>query len=441
MSAVSSSANTGASLGALFNAVERRVAAVLEGALEGREVSVEDAEVLAGATGIELHALCLTADALRARQAGDVVTYVVNRNINFTNVCIKHCGFCAFSREHRAEEGYFLDAQEIVRRAAEARALGATEVCLQAGLPPGLSGSYYIDVCKAIKSALPDLHIHAFSPEEVLYGAVRAKTSIEEYLAALKEAGLGTLPGTSAEILDDEVRDVIAKGRITTAQWIDVITSAHRLGIRTTATMMYGHVETPGHQVRHMDLLRRIQKETGGFTEFVPLSFIHEEAPMAEDGKVPGLRRGASGVEVLRAHAIARLMLGETFRNIQASWVKDGLKLGQWLLSCGVNDLGGTLINESISTSAGAAHGQLVSPGELRRVIREAGRVPAERSTLYAIRRVFDGAEPEEESPLDRVKDVEGTFGSYRSLVRSAAFRFVRPKSGRAETDRGSERS
>lgn len=417
-----------AALTALLGAIERPVAAALEAALEDREVSVEAALPLAGATGPALHALCFTADALRARQAGDVVTYVVNRNINFTNVCIKHCGFCAFSREHRAEEGYLLDTQEILRRAEEARALGATEVCLQAGLPPGLDGRYYVDLCRAIKQALPELHIHAFSPEEVLYGAVRARTSIEDYLAALKDAGLGTLPGTSAEILDDELRDVIAKGRITTAQWIEVITAAHRLGIRTTSTMMYGHIETPAQVVRHLDLLRRIQKETGGFTEFVPLSFVHEEAPMARHRPPPGLRAGATGVEVVRAHALARVMLGATFRNIQASWVKDGLKLAQWLLSCGANDLGGTLINESISTSAGAAHGQLVAPRELRRAIRDAGRVPAERTTLYALRRIHDGAGPEEDSPLDRVADAEAAFGSYRSLTRSGEFRFVMPR-------------
>lgn len=429
-----------APLEGLLGAVDRRIAAVLEAALSGREISADEAIVLTTATGTALHALCLTADALRARQAGDVVTYVVNRNINFTNVCIKHCGFCAFSREHREEQGYFLNIEEILRRAAEAQALGATEVCLQAGLPPGLSGSYYIDVCRALKQALPDLHIHAFSPEEVLYGAVRSKSSIADYLAALKEAGLGTLPGTSAEILDDEVRDVIAKGRITTAQWIDVITTAHRLGIRTTSTMMYGHMETPAHQVRHMVLLRDIQKETAGFTEFVPLSFVSQEAPMAQKGAVPGLRAGASGVEVLRTHAIARILLGETFRNIQASWVKDGLKLGQWLLSCGANDLGGTLMNESISTSAGAAHGQLVPPRELRRAIREAGRVPAERTTMYELRKVFDGAEPDEATPLDEVKDAEAAFGSYRSLSQGSAFRFVK-LSRRPEAARGNGKS
>lgn len=418
-------------LSALLAAIDEPIAAVLDDALNGREISVTGALILASATGTELHAVCLVADALRRRQVGDVVTYVVNRNINFTNVCIKHCGFCAFSREHRQDEGYFLGTDEVIRRVLEARSLGATEVCLQAGLPPGLDGDYYVDLCRAVKRAAPDVHIHAFSPEEVLYGAVRARVSIADYLAALKDAGLGTLPGTSAEILDDELRDVIAKGRITTAQWIDVITTAHRLGIRTTSTMMYGHVETPEHQIRHMDLLRRIQKETGGFTEFVPLSFVHQEAPMAQDTKdtkMAGLRAGATGVEVVRTHAIARILLGETFKNIQASWVKDGLKLGQLLLSCGANDLGGTLINESISTSAGAEHGQLVPPKELRRAIREAGRVPAERTTLYALRKVYEGDEADEESPLDRVKDASAAFGSYQSLTRSGSFRFVRPK-------------
>lgn len=415
------------SLQGLLAAVERPLADALEAALAGREVSAETALPLASATGVGLHALCMTADALRARQAGDVVTYVINRNINFTNVCIKHCGFCAFSREHRADEGYFLDIEEVIRRATEARDLGATEVCIQAGLPPGLDGFHYVNLCQALKRALPELHIHAFSPEEVLYGSARSRLSIAEYLTALKEAGLGTLPGTSAEILDDSVRDAISKGRITTAQWIDVITTAHRLGIRTTSTMMYGHVETPLQQLRHMELLRSIQKDTGGFTEFVPLSFVHHEAPMAYRRATPGLRSGASGLEVARTHALARVMLGATFRNIQASWVKDGLKLGQWLLSCGVNDLGGTLINESISTAAGAAHGQLVRPGELRRVIRGAGRPPAERTTLYELRRVYGPvAEADEDGPLDRATDA--SFGSYKELTRSAEFRFVMPR-------------
>ena len=393
-------------------------------ALDGHEVGVDEALRLAEARGRDLAAVGLVADEMRRRQAGDVVTFVVNRNVNFTNVCIKHCTFCAFSRDHREEEGYFLPVEEVVRRAQEAWDLGATEVCIQAGLPPKLEGRYYIDLCRAIKRVLPDIHLHAFSPEEILYGSVRSGLPIKEYLTELKQAGLGTLPGTSAEILDQDIRDVIARGRITVEQWLEVITTAHALGIRTTSTIMYGHVETPAHWVRHMALLRDVQKETGGFTEFVPLSLIHSEAPMYSKQLVPGVRPGATGVEVVLMHALARLMLGPTFRNIQASWVKEGPKLCQLLLTSGANDLGGTLINESISTSAGAQYGQLVPPAELKRLIRDAGRVPAQRDTLYNI--VRDYAEGDDEtSPLDTVQDAESRFGSYRRLVASGAFRFT----------------
>ena len=410
-------------LGAVLDRVSPDIRRILDGALAGDEVSVADANRLARVTGRDLAALTLTADELRRRQVGDVVTFVVNRNINFTNVCIKHCGFCAFSRDHREEEGYLLPVEEVVRRAREASDMGATEVCIQAGLPPKLDGRFYIDLTRAIKTALPDLHIHAFSPEEVLYGSVRSGLPIKEYLAELKEAGLGTLPGTSAEILDQEIRDVIARGRITVDQWVEVITTAHALGIRTTSTIMYGHVETPEHWVRHMALLRAIQKDTGGFTEFVPLSLIHSEAPMYQKQLVAGVRPGASGVEVVRMHALARVMLGAFIPNLQCSWVKEGPKLMQLLLEAGANDVGGTLINESISTSAGAAYGQLVGPAEMCRLIRDAGRVPAERDTLYRHRRVFgEGESPE--SPLDAVEDAEARFGSYRRLIASGEFRF-----------------
>jgi 7,8-didemethyl-8-hydroxy-5-deazariboflavin synthase CofH subunit len=397
---------------------------ILGGCLDEAELSVDDALVLARAEGRDAHAVDLVADELRRRQVGDMVTYVVNRNINFTNVCIKHCTFCAFSRDHREEEGYFLPIEEIVRRAEEAAEMGATEVCIQAGLPPKLDGRYYIDLTRAIKRALPAMHIHAFSPEEVLYGSVRSGLPIREFLAELREAGLGTLPGTSAEILDQEIRDAIARGRITVAQWIDVITTAHALGIRTTSTIMYGHVETEAHWIRHLALLRSIQKDTGGFTEFVPLSLIHSEAPMYAKGLLPNVRPGATGREVVRMHALARLMLGPTFRNIQSSWVKEGPKLAQILLVSGANDLGGTLINESISTSAGAQYGQLVSPAELRRLARDVGRVPAQRDTLYAILRRYDDG-VEDDSPLDKIDDPEARFGSYRRLIASGEFRFT----------------
>jgi 7,8-didemethyl-8-hydroxy-5-deazariboflavin synthase CofH subunit len=403
---------------------------ILERALAGREIGAEEGEVLCGARGRDLHALVAAADELRERQAGDLVTYVVNRNINFTNVCIKHCTFCAFSRDHREEEGYLLPMEEIVRRAKEARDLGASEVCIQAGLPPKLDGWYYVELVRTLKREVPELHVHAFSPEEVLYGATRAGVSIRHYLEALREAGHDTLPGTSAEILDDGIRDIISKGRINTAEWTEVVTTAHELGIRTTSTIMYGHIETYGHWTRHMALLRDIQKNTGGFTEFVPLSLIHQEAPMYQKKLVPGVREGATGAEVVKMHAVARIMLGATFRNIQASWVKEGPKMAQYLLGCGANDLGGTLINESISTSAGSLYGQLVPPRELRRLVRDIGRTPAERTSLYAIRRLFDaaGSENDGESPLDGVTDAEARFGSYRKLAMASDFRFQHPQ-------------
>ena len=410
----------------ILDHIDPQIRTILHRALEDEELSWQDGLQLCQTNGIDFHAVCLVADEMRRRQVGEVVTYVVNRNINFTNVCIKHCTFCAFSREYREEEGYFLPEEEIVRRAQEAVDMGATEVCMQAGLPPKMNGSLYIDLTRAVKKAFPDLHIHAFSPEEVLYGSLRSGVSILEYVRALKNAGLDTLPGTSAEILDQDIRDIIAPGRISTKQWIEVITSAHSLGIPTTSTIMYGHIETPEHWVKHMNLLRDIQKETGGFTEFVPLSLIHQEAPMYQRKLVKGVREGATGVEVIKMHAIARLMLGPTFRNIQSSWVKEGPKLSQYLLTVGANDLGGTLINESISTSAGAQYGQLVPPKELRRLIRDVGRTPAERSTTYKLRTVFNGTD-DKLSPLDMVENADEQFGSYRKLAISEQFRYVHP--------------
>jgi len=406
--------------------IDPQVSTILHRALDGEEISWSEGLRLCETNGLDLQALCLVADEMRRRQVGDVVTYVVNRNINFTNVCIKHCTFCAFSREYREEEGYFLPIAEIVRRAQEAVDMGATEVCMQAGLPPKMDGNLYIDLTRAVKKALPDLHLHAFSPEEVLYGATRAGVSIVQYLKELQAAGLGTLPGTSAEILDQEIRDLIAPGRITTKQWIEVITTAHSLGIPTTSTIMYGHIETPVHWVKHMNLLRDIQHETHGFTEFVPLSLVHQEAPMYQRKLLKNVRQGATGAEVVKMHAVARLMLGPTFRNIQSSWVKEGPKLSQCLLTTGANDLGGTLINESISTSAGAQYGQLVPPKELRRLIRDLRRTPAERSTTYQLLKVYNG-EDEELSPLDLIENAEERFGSYRKLTASPQFRYIHP--------------
>jgi FO synthase subunit 2 len=401
------------------------IQALLDAALEGREIGVDEAVVLCGAEGADLDALRATADALRREQAGDEVAYVVNRNINFTNVCVKACTFCAFARNHRSEKGYFLDREEVVRRAVEARDLGATEVCLQAGLAPGMDGHLYADLCRAVKAAAPELHLHAFSPEEVKYGAGLAGMPIRAYLEELKDAGLGSLPGTSAEILDDAVRARIAPGRISTAEWCDVIRTAHTIGLPTTSTLMFGHLETDAERMRHLALLRAIQQETGGFTEFVPLSFVHHEAPMYLKGLLPGVRPGPTGDDVTRLFAIARLMLGRTFRNIQTSWVKEGMSKARELLSSGANDLGGTLMNESISTAAGAGHGQLQTPASLRHAIRAEGRVPVQRDTRYRILRRFGADEASDApDPLDRVADAEGTFGSYASVARDERYRF-----------------
>jgi FO synthase subunit 2 len=411
-------------LGRMLAAVDAGVARILDKALGGGEVSVDEGTRLFDADGTSLLAIMAAADELRRQAAGDIVTYVVNRNINFTNVCIKHCGFCAYSRDYRQEEGYFLPLNEILRRAKEAWSLGATEVCIQAGLPPKMEGSLYIDLTRAIKEALPALHVHAFSPEEVLYGAIRSRSTIEEYVRGLQQAGLGSIPGTSAEILDPEVRDKISPGRITATEWREVITTAHRLGMPTTSTIMFGHVETNRQRAAHLGFIRDIQKETGGITEFVPLSFVHAEAPMWSKQMMRDLRPGATGAEVIRMHAVARIMLHGWIPNIQTSWVKEGPKLAQVLLASGCNDVGGTLINESISTSAGAAFGQLVAPRELRRWIRDIGRVPAERTTLYKIRRRFD-AEPDEPEALDLAQaHAAERFGSYGELIKLEEFRY-----------------
>ena len=418
----------GNSLERLLAALEPKAASILDKALLGGDITADEGEALFATSGLEMSAVVMVADELRRRRVGDVVTYVVNRNINFTNVCIKRCGFCAFSRDHRAEEGYFIPVGEIVRRAREAWDLGATEVCIQAGLPPQMKGDLYIKLCEAVKAELPDIHVHGFSPEEVLYGSIRSRCTIREYLQALQQAGVGSLPGTSAEILDQEMRDRISPGRITVDQWTEVITTAHELGIPTTSTIMYGHTETDGHKARHIALIRDIQKATGGFTEFVPLGFIHTEAPMYGHKLVDGVREGPTGTETVKVHAISRIMLNNWVPNLQVSWVKEGLKFGQYMLAAGVNDMGGTLINESISTAAGAQHGQLVRPRELRHAIRDAGRTPAERHTTYDHLRVFNG-DDDPEDPLDLLEgDLEERFGSYHRMVKMEGFRFQHPK-------------
>ena len=410
----------------LFKNADPIVSKILNNALSDKEISVEEGLTLYNTTGIDFHLVGLVADEIRRRRVGDIVSYVVNRNINFTNVCIKQCGFCAFSRDFREEEGYFLPTEEIVRRAKEAHQLGATEVCIQAGLPPDMEGDLYENICREIKKEIPDIHIHGFSPEEILYGATRSETSIEEFLKRMKEAGVDTLPGTSAEILDQKLRDKISPGRISVKNWEKVIKTAHKMGINTTSTMMFGHLETLEDRVKHIAKLREIQKETGGFTEFVPLNFIPDEAPMYKHQLHEGIKDGASGNDVLLTHAIARIMLNNSINNLQMSWVKEGQKMSQLLLMWGANDFGGTLINESISTSAGSEHGQLLRPKEIRRLIKEIGRIPAERDTNYKILRKFDN-ENEIESELDKVTDTS-RFGSYVELIKINKFNYKNPR-------------
>ena len=411
------------SLERLLRTVSSQTATILDRALSGNDITMDEATRLFDADGSDLLAIITAADDLRSRTVGDVVTYVVNRNINFTNVCVKACGFCAFSRGHLADEGYYLPVEEIIRRAQEARELGATEVCVQAGLAPGMDGWHYVNLCRALKAVLPDLHIHGFSPEEVLYGATLTRVSVREYLIALKEAGVGSLPGTSAEILVDAVRQKVSPGRIATTQWIELIQTAHEIGIPTTSTIMYGFIESSRDKAIHLDILREIQRRTGGITEFVPLSFVYEEAPMFHRKPPAGLRRGASGAEVMKMYAVARLMLNNTIPNLQVSWVKEGPKLSQIALLAGANDFGGTLINESISTAAGASYGQLMKPSQFRGMIREMGRIPAERSTTYQKIRVFE-SEAQHRDLLDEVNDPNQRFGSYQNLIQLKQYRF-----------------
>jgi FO synthase subunit 2 len=399
------------------------VSSALDDVLDEKDLSEDSAAELFDCKGMEMGMVLMVADELRRRAVGNHVTYVVNRNVNFTNVCIKRCGFCAFSRDFREEEGYILPIEEIVNRAKQAWKLGATEVCIQAGLPPKMDGRLYIDICEAIKKELPEIHIHAFSPEEILYGSKRSDIPVREYMKMLKDAGVGSHPGTAAEILDQNIRNVISPGRITVKDWITIIKYAHSIGVPTTSTIMYGHVESSRDKAKHLALLRSIQKETGGFTEFVPLSFVHTEAPMYNRNTVAHVHPGADGNEVLKMHAVARIILNGYISNIQVSWVKEGLRMSHILLGAGVNDFGGTLINESISTAAGASYGQILKPKEIRATIRSAGRVPAQRSTTYGLLKVYDSEEDSEsESLLDKTDPNQ--FGSYHELIKLDEFKY-----------------
>ena len=401
------------------------ISSIIEKVIEGKDITESEAIELFQSHGLELNLILAVANYLCIRKKGDLVTYVINRNINFTNVCIKRCGFCAFSRDFREEEGYFLPIEEIIRRAREAERLGATEVCIQAGLPPKMDGSLYVDICKAIKKEIPNIHIHAFSPEEILYGAKRSNCTIENYLQMLKEAGLDSIPGTAAEILDQQIRDIISPGRISVKDWIEIVKYAHKLGISSTSTIMYGHIESYSDIIKHLAILRNIQKDTNGFTEFVPLSFVHSEAPMYNKHLVKNIRNGPTGEEVLKLHAISRIFFNNFIENIQVSWVKEGPKLAQILLDAGVNDVGGTLINESISTSAGASFGQLLKPKEIRNLIYSIGKLPAQRSSNYKIIKTFSKDNYMDEELLDKSNQ---DFGSYQELIKLDSFRFNPPK-------------
>jgi 7,8-didemethyl-8-hydroxy-5-deazariboflavin synthase CofH subunit len=368
--------------------IERRLSPAIREALDsaltrqqGSALSKEQSLALANCEGDDLLGLLLAADQLRAELSGNLVTYVVNRNINFTNICFVGCKFCAFSRGPREDDTYFLSPDQVAAKAMEAWDLGATEVCIQGGLPHGLPPFYYRDILRAVKRALPRMHCHAFSPMEIVYGVELTGMPVRDYLQMLRDNGLDTLPGTAAEILDDQVREILSRNKLSTRQWREVITTAHQLGIRSTSTLMYGHVETTEHWVNQLLMLREIQQQTGGFTEFVPLGFVHQNTLLFHQGLA---RSGPTLAEHLKIHALSRIMLAGSINNIQVSWVKLNRNLSQLCLHAGANDYGGTLMEENISREAGATAGQYTSPDQFQTLILEAGRIPAERNTTYS---------------------------------------------------------
>ncbi len=363
-------------------AIREEYRAVLDKALAGTELSKDDAVLLFKGNPEETRMLCDTANQIRQRVNGDHASFVITRNINFTNVCYMGCKFCNFAK-HKGDEGAeFLSLEQVADRAAEAWERGATEVCIQGGLHPDIDADYYRGVISHVKARVPDIHIHAFSPFEIWYGSKKARMAPADFLAELKALGLGSMPGTAAEILDTEVRSQLTKNKLTTEEWVRIIEAAHSVGVRTTATIMYGHIDGPEHWAEHMALIRSIQKQTKGFTEFVPLGFIHYETRLYNENP-DRVRTGPTADEHIKMHAVARLMLQGQIDNIQSSWVKMGPEMASSLLQSGVNDLGGTLMDESISRAAGGTHGQEVLPSDMVANIQANGLTPIQRGSLY----------------------------------------------------------
>ena len=378
----------------LLAGVSPEVGRILEAALDKCELRERDASVLLSAEGADFFVLLRAADLARSEDNGDDVSFVVTRNINFSNVCYVGCTFCGFARHRDEVDAYDHPLETLLEKARDAEARGATELCIQGGIHPGKDHAHYRDILLALKGEFPDLHLHAFSPEEIDFGHRKSGMELRDYLRWLTDAGLGTIPGTAAEILDDSVRAIISPRKLNTARWVEIVKAAHSVGLRSTSTLMYGHIETVEQVAAHLNLLREIQKETGGFTEFVPLGFIHERNILFNHMNA---RPGASMPEDLRMIAVARLFLRPWISNIQMSWVKMGPKLAQMALLAGANDFGGTLMEESISRESGSHFGENLPQEEIRRLIRSVGRTPVERSTTYRILRRFD--DPAEDPP------------------------------------------
>jgi len=364
----------------LMRAASPRTAAILDRALQHRELAVDEGAHLLAVEGDDMRALLRCADAIRVADVGDEVTYVVNRNVNWTNVCFVGCQFCAFARHRKDADAYNHSIEDVMVKVQDAVDRGATEVCMQGGINPETDAFFYRDLLLAIKERFPHLHIHAFSPMEIMYGARRTGMSYRDYLTMLRDAGLGTVPGTAAEILDDEVRDVLSHKKVDVRTWVDIITTAHELGLRTSSTVMYGHIETLEQIARHVVLLRDLQKRTGGFTEFVPLRFIHTFTELYKNGMA---EPPPTGPLDFRVYAVSRLLLRGWIDNLQTSWVKLGTELAQLTLLAGCNDFGGTLMEESISKAAGADAGEYLPEERIRELILEIGRIPVQRNTTY----------------------------------------------------------